>query len=540
MVYSQVIDNKRYFASIISASNFSITDYSGQISSLDTNMTTVQSQIQTINDTSLPAKEDKSNKVIALSDSSTDTQYPSAKATWDTIQSITGAIPEGLKVPIELSTESQLPVIAQDPSEIGNYYIIQNMTASAPGHTGKAWVNYSDPTDHDSQLKYYKIVDQYLEQDDTSIVLNGNSKLTVSSLWLSTQINTALLQYQPLLQSGTNIKTINDESILGSGNIDIGGGGGGGTVTILTLASNNGTYNPGNVNPQTWFNAAPYYFKNPDGTNPTSITLQFDYFTNSSTLGDFTIGNIMNNADIIIKGYPMSSIKVNNIYVYNSLNIEFGSDVIFTNNGSITAGYNSSITFIYNLTSNTNINIVAHNNSNINFNNNITSDGTINTTARYNSSIIFNGNITSNNGGGEFFAHSNSNIIFYSNVIFRSGNITSLNNSSISFNKKITINNSINFETTYNSSININCIKSYGIYIYNELNSNYNDSQIRLNDNSTQSLVNNITFIDDFYGDLYLGSSLENATINLNGKNVYGTIIDNRSSHELDTFERKQ
>jgi hypothetical protein len=35
-----------------------------------------------------------------------------------------------------------------------------------------------------------------------------------------------LLAYQPKLVSGTNIKTINDQSLLGSGNINIAGGSG--------------------------------------------------------------------------------------------------------------------------------------------------------------------------------------------------------------------------------------------------------------------------------------------------------------------------
>ena len=41
---------------------------------------------------------------------------------------------------------------------------------------------------------------------------------------------------QEVLVSGTNIKTINNESILGSGNISIGGGGGG-TVTLSDCSS---------------------------------------------------------------------------------------------------------------------------------------------------------------------------------------------------------------------------------------------------------------------------------------------------------------
>ena len=60
-------------------------------------------------------------------------------------------------------------------------------------------------------------------------------------------------EYQPLLVSGTNIKTINNESILGSGNITIQGGGGSSTdvrINGTSIVSNDianivtqGTYN---------------------------------------------------------------------------------------------------------------------------------------------------------------------------------------------------------------------------------------------------------------------------------------------------------
>ena len=66
---------------------------------------------------------------------------------------------------------------------------------------------------------------------------------------------------QDLLVSGTNIKTINHQSLLGSGNINIEGGGGGGSVVmvgsfrindeghlIVTLPT--GTLNPYHINEQ--------------------------------------------------------------------------------------------------------------------------------------------------------------------------------------------------------------------------------------------------------------------------------------------------
>ena len=45
-------------------------------------------------------------------------------------------------------------------------------------------------------------------------------------------VDNGLALKQPTLISGTNIKTINNESILGSGNINIGGGGGGNSIDV--------------------------------------------------------------------------------------------------------------------------------------------------------------------------------------------------------------------------------------------------------------------------------------------------------------------
>ena len=46
----------------------------------------------------------------------------------------------------------------------------------------------------------------------------------------SSELNTVLDDYQVKLVSGTNIKTVNGNSLLGSGNIVISGGGGGGSI----------------------------------------------------------------------------------------------------------------------------------------------------------------------------------------------------------------------------------------------------------------------------------------------------------------------
>lgn len=60
----------------------------------------------------------------------------------------------------------------------------------------------------------------------TQISTALNAKADTATTYTKTEVDTALGGKQATLVSGTNIKTINNESILGSGNIDIQGGGG--------------------------------------------------------------------------------------------------------------------------------------------------------------------------------------------------------------------------------------------------------------------------------------------------------------------------
>ena len=81
-----------------------------------------------------------------------------------------------------------------------------------------------------TQAEYDSLVDKdptafYIISDAEEIDLNNY--YTKSETSGATQISTALSGKQDTLVSGTNIKTINNESLLGSGNINIQGGGGG-------------------------------------------------------------------------------------------------------------------------------------------------------------------------------------------------------------------------------------------------------------------------------------------------------------------------
>lgn len=90
-----------------------------------------------------------------------------------------------------------------------------------------------------------------------------------------------LSNYQPLLVSGTNIKTINNQSLLGSGNISIsGGGGGGGEENVIESISVNGT-------PQTVVD------KNVDLSIPAEITT-------TAFIGSFERTNVSGSGNVTI------------------------------------------------------------------------------------------------------------------------------------------------------------------------------------------------------------------------------------------------
>lgn len=83
--------------------------------------------------------------------------------------------------------------------------------------------------------------------DTVGNVVTADFNAQSDTVWNKTQVLSAAQQSQArtnisaqeALVSGTNIKTINNESLLGSGNITISGGGGGGSSTIQEV--NHGT-----------------------------------------------------------------------------------------------------------------------------------------------------------------------------------------------------------------------------------------------------------------------------------------------------------
>lgn len=132
----------------------------------------------------------------------------------------------------------------------------------------------------------------------TQISTALNAKADTATTYTKTEVDTALGGKQATLVSGTNIKTINNESILGSGNITIEGGGGkavsGGTNISITTGETADTINctlpiTNITNSLTFFNnstvignsqSVNFGYSNSFGLNPTRI---FNFGDNNST-----------------------------------------------------------------------------------------------------------------------------------------------------------------------------------------------------------------------------------------------------------------
>ena len=68
--------------------------------------------------------------------------------------------------------------------------------------------------------------------------LNNPIVVSIGDYYTQSEISTLLNTKQDKLVSGTNIKTINNNSLLGSGNITIQGGGGGGITAVGSFSIN--------------------------------------------------------------------------------------------------------------------------------------------------------------------------------------------------------------------------------------------------------------------------------------------------------------
>ena len=100
-----------------------------------------------------------------------------------------------------------------------------------------------DTTQYLSSLPSHNHDDRYYTESEVDSALNSKADSVHNHddrYYTESEVDNALTGKQATLVSGTNIKTINNQSLLGSGNIDIQGGGGSVIGTGSFSINNNG------------------------------------------------------------------------------------------------------------------------------------------------------------------------------------------------------------------------------------------------------------------------------------------------------------
>ncbi len=183
---------------------------------------------------------------------------------WDTYLSVVDTLSTDYKLKIVANTRYKINSLYNSNCSIGgvdalnkDYYIVTLVTTTSNVHDGQeviddlyankqdklsagTGINITDnvisatgggggnPTVELTQAQYDALVTAGTVQADTYYIITDAQAGDLTNYYTKSETNTLLGGKQATLVSGTNIKTINNESILGSGNIDIQGGGGGG------------------------------------------------------------------------------------------------------------------------------------------------------------------------------------------------------------------------------------------------------------------------------------------------------------------------
>ncbi|MCL2531096.1 MAG: hypothetical protein FWE40_02935 [Oscillospiraceae bacterium] len=88
----------------------------------------------------------------------------------------------GLRIPIYLDLESQLPAIT-DQTPDGAYYIVSEMDITAPGREGRVWVNLSI-----SATKYQMVINKGKDADNDWILIDQNNAYTFNTQKIVTDL----------------------------------------------------------------------------------------------------------------------------------------------------------------------------------------------------------------------------------------------------------------------------------------------------------------------------------------------------------------
>jgi hypothetical protein len=151
------------------------------------------------------------DKAVPLTrqDISGDDELWNKKEIRDAIGNAVAGLSSGLKMPVSLDLESNLP----DPAgaDAGDYYRISNMDVSAAGYSGEAWFNPDIATD-----AWQKTISTAFAPDGVTIELDGNGQLTIAAD-VQELIDGAVQEAQVLKTAVDNTAT--DEQVLSAKNI---------------------------------------------------------------------------------------------------------------------------------------------------------------------------------------------------------------------------------------------------------------------------------------------------------------------------------
>lgn len=187
-------------------------------------------------------------------------------------------------------------------------------------YTKTTWVDNSAPAIDATNLNKIEqgIYDAHTEKQDT--LVSGTNIKTVNSTSL---LGSGDVSVQPTLVSGTNIKTINGNSLLGSGNIVIQGGGGGGSTVAynptVTSGTELGKINiDGNDNP---VYAPPVPTKTSDLTNDSGFLTGVKTINNTSMVGS---GNVAVQ-EVLVSGTNIKTVNGNSLVGSGDVQVSGGA-----------------------------------------------------------------------------------------------------------------------------------------------------------------------------------------------------------------------
>ena len=125
-----------------------------------------------------------------------------------------------------------------------------------------------NPTVELTQAQYDALVTAGTVQQDTYYIITDATAVDMANYYTTAQTNSLLSGKQNTLVSGTNIKTINNESILGSGNISVEGKGvvGSGSISVSTGTTDYTI----NFTPSIWTGTGSYSIKENYSNNTAS------------------------------------------------------------------------------------------------------------------------------------------------------------------------------------------------------------------------------------------------------------------------------